>query len=86
MEIRFHEELYDGAAIDEAAALYGSYATLAVTREPGGWIVKIEAQDGGADAQVIAAELANYALGRSIERSRATSPAGAAPDAAKEAA
>ncbi len=82
MEIRFHEELYDGLAIDEAAALYGPYATLAVTRGPGGWIVKIEAQEGGADAQVIAAELANYALGRTIERSRATSPAGDAKEAA----
>lgn len=48
--------------------------------------MKIEAQDGGADAQVIAAELAMLALGRSYKRSRATSPAGAAPDAAKEAA
>jgi hypothetical protein len=93
IEVRFHEELYDGFAIDEAVKLYGPYATFALSREAGGYVVKIEGQEGGADESVIAAELANYALGKTIERSRAsaadaapkaegTAPAGASQEAA----
>jgi len=83
IEVRFHEELYDGFAIDEAVKLYGPYATFALSREAGGYVVKIEGQEGGADESVIAAELANYALGKTIERSRAT--AAATPEASPKA-
>jgi len=86
IELRFHEELYDGFAIDEAVKLYDPYATFTLAREPGGYVIRIEGKpesDGGADEAMIAAELANYALGKTIERSRATAPEAVA---AKEAA
>jgi len=95
IELRFHEELYDGFAIDEAVKLYEPYAAFTLVREPGGYIVKIEGRpesEGGADEALVAAELANYALGKTIERSRAATPAtgeakaAADDDATKEAA
>ncbi len=85
IELRFHEELYDGFAIDEAVKVYEPHAAFTLVREAGGYIVKLEARpdaDGGADEALIAAELANYALGKTIERSRATQPAGPAKEAA----
>lgn len=83
IELRFHEELYDGFAIDEAVKTYEPYATFTLSKEAGGFVVKIEPkpeEDGGADPSLVAAELLNFALGKTIERSRAAAPeAGAAP-------
>ncbi|MFO0589738.1 MAG: HxsD-like protein [Polyangiaceae bacterium] len=73
IEIRFHGELYDASAIDEAVKLYEPYASLTIAREASGTTVQIQANEGGADAPLIAAELANYALGRTIERTRTAS-------------
>ena len=86
IELRFHEELYDGAAIDEALKLYEPYAALSHERQGAGHVVKIEAKaDAGIDEALLAAELANYALGRTIERSR-TAHIAPAPAAGSEAA
>lgn len=82
IQLRLHEELYDALAIDEAVKTYEPYARVSSRREAGGTIVTVEALEGGADASLIAAELGNFALGRTIERSRAAST----PDAPKEAA
>lgn len=85
IELRFHEELYDGFAIDEAVKLYEPYASFTLERERGGFTVKLEAKaDAGVEEALIAAELANYALGKTIERSRETPATAGAP--AKEAA
>lgn len=105
IELRFHEELYDGFAIDEAVKTYEPYATFTLSRESGGFIVQIAPkpeEEGGADADhdgtasgpkpwageaglnLVAAELMNYALGKTIERSR-SAPAAPEP-AATEAA
>lgn len=87
IEVRFHEDLYDGFAIDEAVKLYEPYAAFTLSREAGGFVVKIDArpeEEGGADPALVAAELMNYALGKTIERSRAV--ADAAPEAAADAA
>ena len=84
IELRFHEELYDGFAIDEAVKLYEPYATFTLSREAGGFVVKIDArpeEEGGADPALVAAELMNYALGKTIERSRAVAEEPAAPAA-----
>lgn len=73
IEVRFHEEFYDGFAIDEAVKLYAPYADFTLKREAGGFIVQIEGKpedQGGADPSLVAAELMNYALGKTIERSR----------------
>lgn len=80
IELRFHEELYDGFAIDEAVKTYEPYATFTLARESGGYVVKIAArpeEEGGADPSLVAAELMNYALGKTIERSRSAAPAAA---------
>lgn len=85
IELRFHEELYDGFAIDEAVKTYEPYATFTLSRESGGFIVKIAArpeEEGGADPSLVAAELMNYALGKTIERSRSATSATSAPETA----
>ncbi|MEZ4297704.1 MAG: HxsD-like protein [Polyangiaceae bacterium] len=73
IELRFHEELYDGFAIDEAVKLYGPYAAFKLSRQDQGYVVQIEplAGDDPVDPAVVAAELMNYALGKTIERARA---------------
>ena len=70
-ELRFHEELYDGFAIDEAAKIFGPYGTVDLAREPGKYVVRVtlgaDAASQGIDENTLCAELANYALGRTIE-------------------
>jgi len=76
IEIRFHQELYDGFAVDEAAKVYAPYAKLDLRREDQGYVVTVtalpEAVAQGIDETTLSAELANYALGKTIERRGAT--------------
>ena len=83
IEVRFHAELYDGSAIDEAVQVYAPYAAIALAREEGGITVKIEPSPGedAADPAIVAAELMNYALGKTIERSRAVAEGAASQGA-----
>jgi hypothetical protein len=67
IEVRFHHDLYDGFAVDEAAKVYAPYASLELVREPEGYVVKITAT-ADFDERAIAAELGNYALGLTVER------------------
>lgn len=67
IEVRFHHELYDGFAVDEAAKVYGAHGTMDLAREPEGYVVRVTAAEG-VDEVVLAAELANYALGVTIEK------------------
>ena len=67
IELRFHHELYDGFAVDEAAKVYGPYAAMELVREPEGYVVQLTAT-GDIDERTIAAELANYALGLTVEK------------------
>lgn len=71
-ELRFHEELYDGFAIDEAVKAYASYAEAELSREGVAYVVRVtalpSAADDGIDEATLAAELSNYALGLTIER------------------
>jgi hypothetical protein len=73
IELRFHHELYDGFAVDEAAKVYGPYASMELVREPEGYVVRLsasaDAAAAGIDERTLAAELANYALGLTVERS-----------------
>lgn len=75
IELRFHEELYDGFAIDEAVKAYAAYATAELSREGPAYVVRVtakpEAESEGIDERALSAELANYALGLSIEKARA---------------
>jgi hypothetical protein len=71
IELRFHDELYDGFAIDEAAKVYGPHARVELVREPPAYVVRLTASavtPTHPDEPTIAAELANYALGLTIER------------------
>jgi hypothetical protein len=72
IELRFHRELYDGFAIDEAVKVYADFAEAALEQQESGFIVRLtalsRALEQGLDEQVIALELSNYALGKTIER------------------
>ena len=84
IELRFHHELYDGFALDEAAKVYAPYADLALEREPEGYVIRLtasaESTKQGIDERTLSAELANFALGLTIER-QAAGELGAGPDA-----
>ncbi|MBK9261086.1 MAG: hypothetical protein IPM54_14925 [Polyangiaceae bacterium] len=74
IELRFHQELYDGFAIDEAVKTYASHAQTELERDGGNYVVKVtakpEALSGGIDERTLCLELANYALGLTVERAR----------------
>jgi len=83
IELRFHEELYDGFAVDEAVKAYDAFMSAELVREPQGYLVRVTASPGALeqaiDESLLAAELANYALGKTIERSRTAGDAAGAP-------
>lgn len=74
IELRFHHDLYDGAAVDEAAKIYGAYGTIDLARDADAWVAKVTvAQDTvaqGIDERTLASEMANYVLGMTIEKAR----------------
>ncbi|MEO7095006.1 MAG: HxsD-like protein [Polyangiales bacterium] len=73
IELRFHRELYDGKSIDEALKIFGAHAGFEQAEEPTHWIVRVTGADPAREKR-IAGELANYALGLTIQRA-GTSPA-----------
>lgn len=84
IELRFHRDLYDGFAVDEAAKVYGAYAAMDLVREPEAWLVRVTVRPDtlaqGIDERTLAAEMSNYALGMSIEKAgQAAGAAAAAP-------
>ena len=70
IELRFHQELYDGFAVDEAAKVYGPYGAVELVRESDAYVVRVTVtpDTSGIDERTLAAELANYALGATIEK------------------
>ena len=70
-EVTFHHELYDGFAVDEAAKIYAPYGTMDLEKKDGGYLVRVtvnaEAAEQGIAEATLVAELANYALGKTIE-------------------
>lgn len=81
IELRFHNEFYDGFAVDEAAKAYAAFASMDLSRESNGYIVRVTALPSaalqGISESDIGAELMNYALGKTIERASAAAPSGA---------
>lgn len=73
IELSFHRELYDGEAIDEAEKAYASFATLEHAAEEHRFIVRVTAPSPERE-QRVARELANYALGLTIERRSGARP------------
>lgn len=74
IELRFHHEYYNGFCIDEACQTFVGYAAADYRRENGNFVVTVNATkkalDEGLDERTVALELANYALGLTIERVR----------------
>ena len=74
IEMRFHPEYYNGFCIDEAVQRFVGYAHADYHRENSIFVVTVSASqkaiDEGLDERTIALELANYALGLTIERVR----------------
>ena len=70
IELRFVSELYPPAAVRDAAVAYAEFAQCEIEERDGATWVRVSAS-GDADESMLAAELANYALGLSIERRRA---------------
>lgn len=82
IELRFHDELYDGRAVDEAAKVYAPFGTVDLAREPAAFVVRVTAGpaalEQGVSEATLAHELANYALGKTIEQRGQGGPEGAA--------
>jgi hypothetical protein len=80
IELRFHDELYDGRAVDEAAKVYGPFGEIALERAPSAFVVRVTAGapalEQGISETLLAAELANYALGKTIEQRGEGGPGG----------
>ena len=70
-ELRFSADLYSGFAIDEAVKVYSEFARFELEKEPNEFIVRLTTDENDeVDEQELADELANYALGLTIERHR----------------
>ena len=75
IELRFHRELYDGKAVDEALKIFAAHAQFEQAEEPTHWIVRLTGRDAAREKR-IAGEFANYALGLTIgSRKRETNEA-----------
>ena len=70
IELRFHRELYDGKAVDEALQIFGAHATFEQADEPAHRIVRLTGPDVAREKR-IAGEFANYALGLTIRSKEA---------------
>ncbi len=70
IELRFRRDLYAGEAVDAATKVYAAFADVAREESPEAWVVRVTVA-GSLDERHVADELANYALGATIERSTA---------------
>lgn len=66
-ELRFHRELYRGECVDEAMKLYARFAKITPSEEATHWVVRVEASSPERERK-IGDEMANYALGLTIQR------------------
>src|SRR5690606_31788820 len=66
-ELRLHRELYRGEHVDQAIKIYDRFAKIERAEEESHWIVRLEATSPERERK-IAGELANYALGLTIQQ------------------
>ena len=66
-ELRLDRELYDEAAVAEAAQVYGRFGAIERADDAQAWVVRVSHADPARERR-LARELANHALGRTIER------------------
>lgn len=71
-ELRFHRDLYDGEAVDEAIKTFDRYAKIERVQEDTHWVVRLSSDAAGSKERErrIAGELGNFALGLTIRRSK----------------
>jgi hypothetical protein len=72
IELRFDETLYDGLAVDEAAKVFEPFLVAERERAEGAFVLRVTltelaAEEGHAEPDVAAA-LASYALGKTVEK------------------
>lgn len=70
-ELKFHRDLYEGTAVDEALKLFAAYGAFERAEEPGYWVVRVTGKSAGREKRVTR-ELANYALGLTIKGRKAS--------------
>lgn len=69
IDLRFDRSLYAGPAIDEAVKVFAAHGEFHMSEETDTWVVKLRAlKPGPARTRRLAHELANYALGLTVER------------------
>lgn len=66
----FARDLYSGFAVDRAVKVYAEFASCRLEERPDAWVVEVTSSSGH-DERAIADELANYALGATIEEQNA---------------
>jgi len=76
IEKRFHPDLYDREAVDAAVRVYDAFGTIELEAAAEAILVRVTAK-AGVDEQRLADELANYALGTTIESRKLTTGGGA---------
>jgi hypothetical protein len=65
-ELRFHRDLYKGAAVDAAAKVYQDYVGIELIEEDSHWVVRLTSDDPERE-RLVAGELGNYALGATVD-------------------
>jgi hypothetical protein len=66
-ELRFHRDIYAGAAVDEAVKTWSRFAEFDLRETDEHWIVAITPKHESAAAQIIG-EFRNYVLGLTVDR------------------
>ena len=65
IELRFHRDIYQGTAVDEAVKTYAAYAAFELREDPEYWVVQLTGPSEARERRV-AGELGNYALGLTV--------------------
>ncbi len=71
IDLRFHRDLYAGPAIDEAVKVFARFGEFQLSETPDAWCLRLRAVRP-AQTRRLAHELANYALGLTVQRGGAT--------------
>ena len=67
LDLRFHRTLYAGPAVDEAVKVFARHGEFHMSEETDTWVVKLRALKPERTRR-LAHELANYALGLTVQR------------------
>jgi hypothetical protein len=65
-ELRFHRDLYDGPAIDEAVKMYERHGAFELVQDPAYWVVRVSAKTTPRE-RLLSREFSNFALGLTVK-------------------